>query len=443
MSNARSHAVVLGGSIAGLLAARVLADSYDKVTIIERDRLLSSVAHRRGVPHGHHVHGLLPQGAIVLEELLPGITEQLLEQGALPGDILGNVRWHLNGRQLRRADAGLTMLSASRPLIESTIRLRVWSLWNVEVLDGYDIVGLAASRDRRRITGVRATSTHGGGSRLVPADLVVDATGRGSHTLRWLAALGYQAPPQERVHIDLRYSSRMFQVPPGAFGDDVVVVTSRFPGQRRSGVAQRLEGGRALVTLAGVLGERPPLDARGFAAYAETLAAPDIHAIVRVGRPVGEAAPFRCPTYVRNRYERLTELPAGLLVIGDALCSFNPVYAQGMSVAALGATALRDVLRTGGEPNPHRYFERLSRTLDAPWALAVGPDMALAGVTGPALPKSPLSPEYLAQLQLAATEDAELAATFVRVTSLVDPPSALLRPEIADRVRAHGTVLVR
>jgi 2-polyprenyl-6-methoxyphenol hydroxylase-like FAD-dependent oxidoreductase len=441
MSNARGHAVVLGGSIAGLLAARVLADSFETVTIIERDRLLSSVAHRRGVPHGHHVHGLLPQGRALMEELLPGLTDQLVGQGALPGDILRNVRWYLNGRELRRADTGLTALSASRPLIESTVRLRVWSLFNVEVLDGYDIVGLSTSRDRTRVTGVRATSVHGGGSRLVPADLVVDATGRGSHAPRWLTELGYQAPPLDRVTIDLRYSSRVFQVPEAAFGDDIVVVTARFPGQRRSGVVQRLEGGRALVTLAGVLGERPPPDTEAFAGYAKSLAAPDTYEIVRAGRPLGEAAPFRYPTYVRHRYERLTQLPAGLLVVGDALCGFNPVYGQGMTVAAFAATALGTELRTGGEPDPHRYFASVSRTLDAPWALAVGADLAVAGATGPALPTSPLTPEYLAQLQIAATEEAELAAAFVRVTSLVDPPSALLRPEVVDRVLAHGEVL--
>jgi 2-polyprenyl-6-methoxyphenol hydroxylase-like FAD-dependent oxidoreductase len=442
MSNLRDRAVVLGGSIAGLLAARVLADEYATVTIVERDRLPAGPAHRRGVPHGHHVHGLLPRGVHVMNELLPGLTDEIVAAGGLPGDILANVRWYLNGRRLPQARTGLGAVSASRPLIEDAIRQRVLDHGGIEVLDGHDLVGLTASPDRSRVTGARVTSRYGSGSRVLPADLVVDATGRGSRTPRWLAELGYQEPPQDRVGIDLVYASRVVDAGPDPLGGDTVVVTARFPGQRRSAVMQRIEGGRTLVTLAGILGERPPLDLDGFIGYARTLAAPDTYDLLRAARPVGEPAPFRCPAYVRHRYERLTELPAGLLVLGDAMCSFNPVYAQGMSVAAVNAQALREELRHGHEPDPHRYFAAAARAVDAPWLLAVGADLAVAGVTGPVLPASPLCGEYLARLQRAAAEDAELAAAFVRVTSLVDPPTALLRPEVADRVERAAAAAV-
>jgi 2-polyprenyl-6-methoxyphenol hydroxylase-like FAD-dependent oxidoreductase len=429
----RERALVLGGSITGLLAARVLAERYD-VTIVERDRLPSGPEHRRGVPHGHHVHGMLPRGLQILEELLPGFTARVVWSGGLTGDILGDVRWYLQGRALRRTGTGLTAISASRPLIEGAIRERVRALPNVTVLGGHSVAGLCAAPGRERITGALVTGEAGERPRALAADLVVDATGRGSRTPRWLAELGYEPPPVDRVATDLAYSSCLFADRGRLLGDDLMVVTARYLGQRRSSVMQRLERDRILVTLAGVLGERPPVTLDGFAGYARELPQPDTHEVIAAAEPIGTPVPYRSPTYVRYRYERLGRFPAGLLVAGDASCGFNPMYGQGMSVAALNTLALRDELRHGGEPDPRRYFAEVSRALETPWRLAVGADLALPGVTGPPLPPSPLTAEYLGRLQLAATEDPELAVALVRVTSLVDPPAALLRPEIVERV---------
>ncbi len=440
--SSRDWAVVLGGGIAGLLAARVLADEYSSVTIIERDHLSIAGEQRRGVPQGRHVHGFLPRGVRVIEELLPGVVDEIVAQGAHAGDVLAGVRWCLQGRMLRQAPTGLTMLSASRPVLESAIRRRVFALPNLTVLDGHDVVGVAASSDRRRITGVRTTTVAGDMSRMLPTDLVVDASGRGSRTPIWLTELGYAAPEGDRVTIDVAYSTRIFDAPQGILDDDLVVVAGRHAGQKRGGVLQRIEGDRLMVTLAGVLGERPPMVLEEFLAYSQTLSTSDIYEAIRTLQPVGEAASFRCPTYVRHRYERLRDLPTGLLVLGDAVCALNPLYAHGMSVAAMNAMTLQEELRRGDEPDPRRFFARLSPTLDQPWYLAVGADLAIPGATGPALPPSPITGEYLLQLQRAAAEDADVATTLVRVNALMDPPSALLAPEIVNRVRGLGEVLV-
>ena len=428
------HALVLGGSIAGLLAARVLADHYATVTVVERDRLPTGAVQRRGVPHGRHVHAMLPRGTQIIEDLLPGFTAQVIAEGGLTGDILADVRWYLNGLPLRRTATGLTCLSASRPLLEGTIRDRVRAIPNVTLLDGYDVTALCASSDRDRITGATVAGRDGEGSRVVAADLVADATGRGSATPRWLAGLGYEPPPADRVAIDLAYTSLLVAAPDELFGNDLVVVTPRFPGHRRSSVIQRLEGGRALITFAGVLGERPPVTLDELTAYARTLSTPDTYDLLRSARQLGPPVGFRFPAYVRYRYDHLRRLPAGFLVTGDATCGFNPVYGQGMTVAAMNAVALADELARGGEPDPYRYFQAVAQALEAPWRLAVGADLALPGVTGPALPDSPLTPDYLRRLQLAATQDPDVATALIRVTSLVDPPRALLHPELADRV---------
>ncbi len=438
MSTTRSRAVVLGGSIAGLFAARVLADEFESVVIVERDRLPVAYDHRRGVPQAHHVHGLLPRGRHAAEELFPGLTDDLVDAGGIPGDILANVGWIMNGRHLRKAQSDLIAVSASRPLIEGSIRRRVLALPNVEVLDGYDIVGLSSTVDGQRVTGARITSLYGEGSRVLTADLVLDCTGRGSRTPRWLNELGFLAPTEDVVGIDLTYASRMFEAPADVFGGDVVVSTARTPVQRRGAVMQRLEGGRMLVTLAGVVGERPPLELGAFTEYARSLPTSDTYDAIRAGRPIDDGTPYRVPTYMRRRYEQLTALPAGLLAGGDAVCNFNPVYGQGMSVAAATMMVLREELTHPGDPDPRRYYKAVSALLDAPWGIGVGADLATPGVTGPAMPPSPLTPEYIRGIQLGGAEDPELAKAFIRVMALIDPPPALLRPEIAERAARVG-----
>ncbi|MBO0869306.1 MAG: FAD-binding monooxygenase [Micromonosporaceae bacterium] len=435
MSNThREHAIVLGGSVCGLLVARVLAEHYRRVLVVERDRLPAGIQQRRAVPQGHHVHGLLPRGLAVAEGLLPGLTDQLVADGARLGDLVGNVRWYLGGRRLPRSPAGLPTVVGSRPLIEHGIRARVRALPSVTLLDGHDIVGLAATPDRARITGVQVSNVYSNQAWTIPADLVVDATGRGSRAPRWLTELGYQAPPRDEMHMEVAYASRIFAAPPGILGTDLVAVTTRLPGQRRSSVLSLLEGERLLVSLAGVRGERPPLELDAFTGYAKSLAAPDTYEVIRASRPLSAPVAFRLPTYLRHRYERLPASPAGLLVAGDAACNFNPVFAQGMSVAALGAMAVDEQLRHGGEPEPARYFRALAAILDAPWGIGVRGDLTAPGAVAPALPPSPLTGEYMHRLQSAAAQDEVLARSLVRVLALVDPPEALVRPEILARV---------
>jgi 2-polyprenyl-6-methoxyphenol hydroxylase-like FAD-dependent oxidoreductase len=205
---------------------------------------------------------------------------------------------------------------------------------------------------------------------------------------------------------------------------------------------QRLEDGTALVTLAGILGERPPADLAGCLEYARSLPVPVTYELMRDGEAVADPVRFTFPSYVRRRYEELTDFPSGLLVVGDAVCNFNPVYGQGMSVAAVGAAALAAELSEEGEPEPARYFAAVARAVAGAWGMSVGADMSVPGVTGPILPKSPLTAEYLRSLQLAAAEDSTLAAAFVRVTSLVDPPPALLHPSVMTAVERHQAALV-
>jgi 2-polyprenyl-6-methoxyphenol hydroxylase-like FAD-dependent oxidoreductase len=431
METRRDRALVLGAGIAGLLAARALAEHFASVVVVERDQLPAAPLHRRGVPHGRHVHGLLPGGLLLFERLLPGLVEEMTGRGAMVGDVLQNIRWYVRGRALCRADAGLMVLSASRPLIEAVVRDRLLLRPNVSMRGGEEAVALCFTPNGRRVTGAEVVDRVTGSRRTLAADLTVDATGRGSRAQRWLTGFGYPEPPTDQVTIDLWYGSCLFAAAPDVFGDDIMVSIARMPKQRRSGIMQRIEDGRVLVTLAGIRGDRPPRDLTGFGDFAGTLAVPDIHRLVTSGRPLAAPVRFHCPTYERRRYEQVADYPAGLLPIGDAMCSFNPGYAEGMSVAARSATVLGDQLRADGEPDSSAFFAAVTEIIDAPWNSGVRAD--LPGVVGPSS-TGQLNREYMADLERAAPDDAMLSRAFVRVAGLVDPPSALLSDAVRDRM---------
>jgi 2-polyprenyl-6-methoxyphenol hydroxylase-like FAD-dependent oxidoreductase len=433
------RAVVLGASMAGLLAARVLADAYAQVTVIDRDDLPQTPMHRRGVPHGRHIHGLLARGQQALEELFPGFTAELVAQGVPAGDLLANGRLYFSGHRLRQAHTGLMVLSASRPMLEGHVRARVRALPNVRFIDRCDVVGLATTPDGRRVTGARVLRrADGSAEELLAADLVVDATGRGSRIPAWLEALGYPRPPKEQVRIGLGYATRIYRQRPGALGGDLAVLQAATPQHPRTGALQVLEGDRWLLTLAGILGDHPPTDPDGFLAFARSLQFPDLYETVRDAEPLDDPVSFRFPASVRHRYERLDRFPDGLLVVGDAVCSFNPVYGQGMSVAALEALTLRRHLQRGIQPQPRRFLRDLARLVDVPWDMAAGGDLVFPGVPGRRTLKVRLVSAYLTRLHAAAAHDAHLATTFVRVAGLVAPPQSLLRPGIVVRVLRNG-----
>jgi 2-polyprenyl-6-methoxyphenol hydroxylase-like FAD-dependent oxidoreductase len=429
------HAVVLGASMAGLLAAQVLADSYGQVTVLDRDQLPETSMHRRGVPHGRHLHALAARGQQALEELFPGLTAELVAHGAPAGSLLANARLYLSGHRLRQADTGLVLLCASRPFLEAHVRARVRALPNVTLLDRRDVVGLATTPDGRRVTGARVLRrADNSAEELLGAELVVDASGRGSRAPVWLEALGYARPAKDQVRIGLGYATRTYRLPPDALDGDLAVLQAATPQHPRTGALQRLEGDRWMLTLAGILGDHPPTDPDGFLAFAQSLRFPDIYEVVRNAEPLDDPVPFRFPASVRHRYERLNRFPDGLLVLGDAVANFNPIYGQGMSVAAVEALALRRHLERGTEPQPRRWFRDLAQVVDVPWDMAAGGDLVFPGVPGRRTPKVRLVNAYITRLHAAAAHDASLASAFIRVAGLVAPPQTLLRPQVAVRV---------
>jgi 2-polyprenyl-6-methoxyphenol hydroxylase-like FAD-dependent oxidoreductase len=428
------RAVVLGGGIAGLLAARVLTDAYREVVVVDRDRISDAAGPRRGVPHDPHAHALQPRGQQVLEELFPGFAAELAAAGRPVGEMAGDLRWYFLGQRIRPAHAGLVFLGGPRPELEAHLRARVAGLSTVDIRDRRIVRGLATTSDGTRVTGVHLVRQSGGAAETLEADLVVDATGRGSRTPAWLVELGYRRPAEDRVKVDLAYTTRRYRLTADPFGSDLSINSVASPLNPRGAFFIKLPGGTAQLSLTGVLGDHPPTDPEGFLAFAETLSAPEIHAAVKDSEPLDDPVMFRFPASVRRRYERLERFPAGLLVVGDAVCSFNPVYGQGMTVAALEALDLRRLLQSGAEPDPRAFFKAIAPAVDAPWDIAAGGDLAFPDVEGPRPAKVRIGNAYLARLQAAAVHDAKVTEAFFRVAGLVDPPQALFRPGLVYRV---------
>ena len=278
----------------------------------------------------------------------------------------------------------------------------------------------------------------GSAEELIGADLVVDATGRGSRIPAWLETLGYPRPERDEVQIGLGYSTRTYRLTADALAGNLAVLDAATPQNPRTGALQRLEGDRWMLTLAGILGDHPPTDPDGFLDFARSLRFPDIYQAVRDAEPLDVPVGFRFPTSVRHRYERGDRFPAGLIAMGDAVCSFNPIYGQGMTVAALEALTLRRHLNRGIEPQPRRWFRDLARIVDVPWDMSTGGDLAFPGVPGRRTLKIRLLSGYLNRLHAAAAHDAALATAFMRVAGLVSRPPSLLSPGNTLRVLRGG-----
>jgi 2-polyprenyl-6-methoxyphenol hydroxylase-like FAD-dependent oxidoreductase len=435
------RAIVIGASLAGLLAARVLAESFDEVLLIDRDGLPAGNAHRKATPHSQHAHGLLARGCQALETLFPGITDEWLAAGGQAGDLQHNVPFFAGRLRFASGDAGVQAMAVGRVVIEGTVRRRVLALPQLRTLTGVDVKGLSLSADRARVSGVRVQALDRDGddeATLLPAALVIDASGRGSRLPQWLQSLGFEAPHEDRVKVEIRYATAYFERLPGELPGVEVALCAARPDCPLPAVMIGQEGARWVITLGGYGADVPPLDRAGFVQRAQQMASPEIAAVASAGRFVSEPMRYRFPHSQRRHYERLARLPQGLLAIGDAICSFNPIYGQGMSVAACEALALRDALASGVRDPARRYFAAAARIVDVPWATAVGADLAIPSVEGERSMPVRLIGAYMTRLFQAAQHDPAVALAFLKVAHLLARPPSLLRPGMVWRVLRAG-----
>ena len=444
------HAIVIGGGMAGLLAARVLADHFDRVTIVDRDRLSADARFRDGVPQSRHLHALLKRGLNILEELFPGFESELVGAGGVT--LTGHDFLRMSAAGWASRFDGPPLIAATRELIEWTVRSRALQNPKICVLDEQDVAGLVAASEGSAVTGVRirargsyrsekpTTSLYG--------DLVVDATGRGSRAPEWLESIGYSKPSESVINSFLGYATCVFAPTPGFEADwKVLMLGDKPPSMPRAGALFPIEGNRWMVTLAGYGRDYPPTDMAGFMEFARSLRSDILYETIKDAKPLTRISGFRSTLNKRRHFESLTRWPERFLVIGDAACAFNPVYGQGMSVAAMTALVLRQGLQENAQRRgaagltgfARRMQKNVAKASQGAWVIATGADVRYPTTEG----RQPgfvdrVMQVYLDRVIEVSMQDATVNAAFLRVVHLLDAPSALFRPVVAMRALAGG-----
>jgi 2-polyprenyl-6-methoxyphenol hydroxylase-like FAD-dependent oxidoreductase len=438
------RAVVLGGSVAGCYATSPLSEAYREVVIVDRDQVVGVKEARRGAPQARHINGLLARGSRAMEDLFPEITAEMVAYGCPLTDLSGTVRWYFLGNRLAQTRGGLTNVAARRPLMEWFLRERVQRLGNVRFMEGYDITGLVTTPDKGRVTGVKL-QRHGSSSdeEVLSADLIVDTTGRGSRTPVWLEQLGYERVAEEGTKMGLGYATRHYRLRSDPFGKDHSIVCVANPMLPRGAIFTKTDSGTVELTTYGILGDHPPTDPEGFNQFVKTLAAPEIYETIVEAEPINDPVLFRFPTTLRRRFDKMSRFPAGLVVMGDAVCTPNPVFAQAQTLAALEALALRDRLRADSL-DTLEFMQEVGRIIDPAWDMTEGINLSFPGVEGKRTFKLKMMFAYMMRLQIAATKDASITEAFMRSAGLVDGPEALMRPSLIRKVlRGYREVMAQ
>jgi 2-polyprenyl-6-methoxyphenol hydroxylase-like FAD-dependent oxidoreductase len=437
MTRLGAQAVVLGAGMAGLLAARVLSEFYGSVTIVERDRLPDQPAQRKGVPQGRHLHNFLSRGPQLIGNLFPGILDELVAGGAIVVDdgdlsrICARIgRFEMN-RTGRLAEPGsLALYQASRPFMEFHVRRRVTALGNVTILDEHDFVEPVTTADA--VTGVRIINRDNGIATILNADLFIDAMGRATRTPAFMENQGFDQPPEKRTVSTWGYSSQLMHIPEGQIAEQLVFVNQGRDAP--AGLLVAYEHNTWMLAIARPTDRgNPPTDFTEALVAAEHILPATIMAGLRNATPIADIAISRSTAALWRRYDQMPRLPAGLLVIGDALCQLNPLHGQGMTMAAVQALTLRDCLRADATDLARRFFSAVAGHIGPVWAMNAANDRPRS--TNSSHPLRRQLQKWTGNAALkAAANDITVAERFLRVRNLVDPPTRLQDPALMSRV---------
>jgi 2-polyprenyl-6-methoxyphenol hydroxylase and related FAD-dependent oxidoreductases len=432
----KQHAIVLGGSLTGLLTARVLSQYYAQVTIIEKDTVHREPEARKGQPQTRHLHGLLPKGLHIMSGYFAGLLDEITSYGAKVLDFGESMNWYCYGGFRKSFPINIKTVSISRPLLEHIIRERVLALSNVRLVDN-TIAKHLTNDDKQKVTGVITEEKLSGRTESLSADLIIDSTGRGSRTPQWLIELGYGEIEVSEVKVNVGYTTRMYKRDPrDPRGEKWIAYTPQAPSETRFGGAFPIEGDRWMVTVGGWHGDHAPAENPGYLEFVKSLQNPDIYDIVSKNEPVSEFVQYKFPISIRRHYEKLRRFPVGFLVLGDAISSFNPIYAQGMSSASLQVEVLDKMLadNVADEELAKVFFKRSKKIIDTIWGLATGEDFRYPLTIGTRPTGIKLINKYVARMHRATTKDKVVCGAFLKVMALLESPKSLFHPKILWKV---------
>ncbi|MGE7956468.1 FAD-dependent oxidoreductase [Pseudomonas sp. NPDC089530] len=435
------HAVVIGGSVTGCLTAAVLARRFERVTVIEKSDFFDETGPRQSLPQEHHVHLLLLRGKQIIEGIFPGILDALEQGGAQVADLGHDVKWYQGGRWKNRYRSGIYAHYCSRRLIDNQLRRALLGVLNVEVVSSTRVtrIEFAGAGPSRRVEAV--TVDDGRSERTLRCDLLVDASGRGTRLPTWLKEAGFGEVETSVVKTELGYASRIYRrIPAYAEQWQVLLVLPKAPLQRSMGVISPIEGDRWMVTTGGWFGHFPGNDPQEFLQALAALPVPDIHAVIRDAEPLSPVHTFKMPGSRRTHFDRVEHWPAGLLVVGDALSSMNPLYSQGMTIGALEADCIDrqidEVLRGG---QSFRQLQgQLCGVVDGAWNMATTEDFRFPETVGERSWRTRFHHWYGAGLGQVSASNRRALETQIGVTNLVMDPSRLYTPAIASRIALNA-----
>ncbi|MGC2572204.1 MAG: FAD-dependent monooxygenase [Candidatus Nitrosopolaris sp.] len=446
--NTGRNVLVIGGSLAGLFAARVLADFFEKVTILDRDVFPVIADHRKGVPQSYHAHALLPTAFPILERLFPGIMNDLRKDGAATAYNVVPFAF-VSPKGLLPLPKWPEIISFSRHLLEWHVRDHVSRLPEVEIITDVEVAGLLATQDRTRVTGIRIRERgkeRHTNTRSLFGDLVVDASGRHSQAPQWLVELGYEAPPVETINSNLRYASRFYAKPDQFVAEWHSLAVNEGPPRGHAGFILAVDNERWHVTLSGMAGIVPPIDEEGFLKWAQDLPDPSIYEALRIAQPLTPIRGFGTPENHWRHFEQMHRWPMGFIVTGDAVCAFNPVYGQGMTVSALDAMTLQRCLQEH-QRSPKADFEhylqrQIAKITASVWLIATNEDLRWPTVKLRGARPNPslrFLRNYLDLVLFSAIVDPEIAQAYFNVLILASPPNSMVRPRMVGRILVAST----
>ncbi|EWG11345.1 FAD-dependent oxidoreductase [Cytobacillus firmus] len=420
----RKTAIVIGGSIAGMLAARVLSDSFEKVMIIEKDGEQPKGSPRKGVPQAAQGHVLLKSGEKILEDLFPGLRAEMIKGGSVPADFANDIAWHHHGSWKIRYNSGCSIIQQSRPFLEYHLCKRIDQIENIHTLYNTKVIGFTLNDSR--ITGVEAENAEG--NAIYPADLTVDASGANSLAFRCLEKLGMAQPKKTEISINLYYANRIYRRLRADPEWKSLLVYPNPPRQSFGGAASPTENNDLMITLFGYGANNPPADNNEFLETAKSLEKPHIYDCIKNGEPVSDIKVYRFPSMRRYHFEKMKTFPKGLLVMGDAFCRMDPVFAQGMSIAAKEAKALQEILISAGEADPYNFHRKISKIVDIPWLIALTEDFRFSHTAGAKPWGLPLLQWYVKKVVNACSFDPYTYDCFMKVLHLQAHPAVLFTP---------------
>jgi 2-polyprenyl-6-methoxyphenol hydroxylase-like FAD-dependent oxidoreductase len=438
-SHLGKRAIVVGAGLGGLSAARVLSDYFGEVTILDRDELPEDAIPRPGVPQGRQPHFLLGGGLKALENLFPGFGNELMRAGAEPVDPGFDTLHEIPGQDVYpKMKLGWSTYSLSRPLIERTVRRQVERVENIKVRGRCRVANIVSDSSTHAATGIQCQMVDGRRQTL-KSDLIVDASGNGFLTVEFLKSIGRRLPEETIIVIDIRYASALFER--SSIRDDYKVVSSLPSARGRTcgGLILPAENNSNHVVLSGRGKDTPPIDGNEFLSYARQLPTSTIYNAIKDARRLTEITPFSFPESRWRHFAQVPDFPRGLLPMGDAICRFNPVYGQGMTVASQEANLLSDLLQTLDRDSlstlAPTFLTKAERLIADPWAMSAIPDFIYPQTTG----ERPADLEDRLNFQRAvnrlAVHDVKICELLIEIRHLLKPLSLLEDPSIARRAK--------